>query len=172
MQELTASSTFDNADQENVDDNISEGEIKYTDGHDFSKRANCYRTQLYKSLKFLKEIKRPSMKELQSKMVFLPPRLPHQKKTLIFDLDETLIHSYNYVDENDMSKHTTSYAEKKCMYGLTFSLRPYALECLRAANENFQVIIFTASVKCYADAILDYIDPRKELIQYRLYRDS
>jgi len=31
-------------------------------------------------------------------------------------------------------------------------------------------VAFTASDQQYADAILDHIDPNKELIQYRLYR--
>ena len=32
------------------------------------------------------------------------------------------------------------------------------------------MIVFTASHQVYADAILDYIDPKKEYIQARLYR--
>lgn len=33
-----------------------------------------------------------------------------------------------------------------------------------------QVGVFTASNQVYADAILDYIDPTGDLIQFRLYR--
>jgi CTD small phosphatase-like protein 2 len=44
------------------------------------------------------------------------------------------------------------------------------MECLEEANQNFQVIVFTASDQVYADAILDYIDPNRDLIQYRMYR--
>ena len=32
--------------------------------------------------------------------------------------------------------------------------------------------IFTASVKEYADAIIDYLDPNKNLIKFRLYRNN
>lgn len=32
--------------------------------------------------------------------------------------------------------------------------------------------MFTASHKFYADVVLDYLDPQKELIHYRLYRDQ
>ena len=52
------------------------------------------------------------------------------------------------------------------------NVRPYALECLRSANEFYQVIVFTASHQSYADVVLDFLDPHHELIQYRLYRDS
>jgi len=38
-------------------------------------------------------------------------------------------------------------------------------------NKYFEVVVFTASHKWYADSILDYIDPEGKLIQHRLYRD-
>lgn len=39
-------------------------------------------------------------------------------------------------------------------------------------NEFFEVVVFTASTKLYADVVLDHIDPERKLIQHRLYRDS
>jgi CTD small phosphatase-like protein 2 len=51
------------------------------------------------------------------------------------------------------------------------NIRPYALECLMKANQQYQVVVFTASHKAYADEVLDKLDPEKKLIQYRLYRD-
>lgn len=53
-----------------------------------------------------------------------------------------------------------------------FNIRPYTRECLEKVNENFEVIVFTASHRWYADVILDYIDPEKKLIQHRVYRDN
>ena len=53
-----------------------------------------------------------------------------------------------------------------------FNIRPYAREVLVEASKYFEVVIFTAAQKAYADAILDYLDPENELIQYRLYRES
>ena len=52
-----------------------------------------------------------------------------------------------------------------------FNIRPYTQECLEMVNKYFEVVVFTASHKWYADVILDYIDPTKKLIQHRLYRD-
>jgi CTD small phosphatase-like protein 2 len=34
------------------------------------------------------------------------------------------------------------------------------------------VAVFTASLKCYADPIIDYLDKDKTLIQHRIYRES
>lgn len=52
-----------------------------------------------------------------------------------------------------------------------FNIRPYTRECLEMVNKHFEVVVFTASHKWYADCILDYIDPEHKLIQHRLYRD-
>ena len=51
------------------------------------------------------------------------------------------------------------------------NVRPYAKEIIKKMSKYFDVIVFTAGNQCYADPILDYIDPEK-CIQHRLYRDS
>ena len=52
-----------------------------------------------------------------------------------------------------------------------FNIRPYAREMLEYVNKYFEVAVFTASHKWYADVILDYIDPSNTLIQHRVYRE-
>lgn len=52
-----------------------------------------------------------------------------------------------------------------------FNIRPFTKECLELVNKFYEVVVFTASHKWYADVILDYIDPKKEYIQHRFYRD-
>ena len=131
-----------------------------------------YRYQAWISLNYIKSHPQPELRQLEDKFVFLPPRLPHQKKTLIFDLDETLIHSYHFWIEEDTSLITASYVIDNEVWTFKFSVRPHAVECLEAANKFFQIVIFTASLKVYADAILNILDPENKLIHHRLYRDS
>ena len=52
------------------------------------------------------------------------------------------------------------------------NIRPYVHDLLKYASEEFEVIIFTASNKNYADAILAHLDPMKKFVHHRLYRDS
>ena len=52
-----------------------------------------------------------------------------------------------------------------------FNIRPYTKECLELVNKYYEVIVFTASHKWYADVILDYIDPENKYFQHRFYRD-
>jgi CTD small phosphatase-like protein 2 len=39
-------------------------------------------------------------------------------------------------------------------------------------NKYYEVVVFTASHKWYADVILDHIDPLGEYFQHRMYRES
>lgn len=50
------------------------------------------------------------------------------------------------------------------------NFRPFAHDILRELSKEFEIMVFTASVSCYADAVLDLLDPENEFISYRLYR--
>lgn len=50
------------------------------------------------------------------------------------------------------------------------NIRPYAYEILRNLAEKFELIVFTASHSCYANVVLDTLDPEKKYIQHRLFR--
>jgi CTD small phosphatase-like protein 2 len=105
--------------------------------------------------------------------VLLPkPRNPKIKKTLFLDLDETMIHCLDDRDpENEepdviiripMGPSDSPLDDDYVDAGI--NIRPHLYECLRQANECFQVVVFTASDQQYANAILDHIDPHHQLI--------
>ena len=82
----------------------------------------------------------------------LPPEIETSTYTLVLDLDETLVHFF----------YTPS--------GGTFLIRPFCIQFLEEMAKIFEIVIFTAALKDYADSILDILDPNKILINYRLYR--
>ena len=97
-------------------------------------------------------------------------------KTIVFDLDETLIHCLQSAVGNPyLLKQVDVVLDVKFPTGevaqAPVNIRPYAIECLQRVSERNEVIIFTASHQCYADVILDYLDPHHKLIHHRLYRD-
>lgn len=98
-------------------------------------------------------------------MIELPHTKPGIKKTIIFDLDETLAHCVRVENPSrpaDVYLNITVASGNVVKKG--FNIRPFTKECLELVNKDFEVIVFTASHKTYADVILDYIDPKGTLI--------
>ena len=99
---------------------------------------------------------------------FTPPSPMVGKKTLILDLDETLIHSSGFKPAQDIEFFKKPFASSSGAY---VYLRPGLRDFLKYCYENFDLFIFTASRQQYADYIIDQLFP---LIQsdHRYYRDS
>lgn len=95
---------------------------------------------------------------------FPPPRKNHMK-TLIFDLDETLIHS----SENPPNSKIKSF--KAGYPSFYVCKRPGLDDFMKKCSNLFDVFIFTSSDQPYADAIIDVICPFVDH-QHRLYRSS
>ena len=49
-------------------------------------------------------------------------------------------------------------------------VRPFAVDCLKAVGQFYEVAIFTAGLDFYADAVIDYLDPTGSLVQHRFYQ--
>jgi CTD small phosphatase-like protein 2 len=111
------------------------------------------------------------MTAVEEKTVSLPvlPKLKG-RKTVIFDMDETLIHCCGDPNKGKIKLDITTPEGLKAVTSI--NVRPHAIECLREAAKIYEVIVFTASVQSYADAVLNYLDPTGELIHHRLYRHN
>ena len=62
--------------------------------------------------------------------------------------------------------------EAKKEYKVGIFVRRGVKQFLAEVSKYFEVGIFTASVKEYADAVIDHLDPNKNLIKFRLYRNN
>ena len=93
------------------------------------------------------------------------------KRVAIFDLDETLMHrKLKNIEntENIISIHLPSNKEVK----VGINLRPHLFKSLQKIKKYYYLIAFTASQQAYADAVLNLIDPKKEIFSMRLYRHN
>ena len=93
------------------------------------------------------------------------------KNTLVLDLDETLVHSNleQQLEEADFSFPVNFNNQQHIV---NVRRRPYLTEFMEFAARHFEVVVFTASQRVYAERLLNKIDPDKILIKHRLYRES
>lgn len=116
---------------------------------------------------------RITRKKKTSKVVIPPQSEKHKgKKTIVLDLDETLIKSfYNEPDEFDFTidiqfPHMGKIIEQH----VYIKKRPGLDEFLQTLAERFELIMFTAALPVYANEILKQIDPSNNLFSHVLYR--
>jgi len=90
------------------------------------------------------------------------------KKTLILDLDETLVHS-GFHPFNRKSDFTLNIKVDGKNHTIFVLKRPYVEEFLSEIAPYFEIIIFTASISEYASPLIDMLDKNK-LTSGRLFR--
>ena len=108
---------------------------------------------------------------LSKEINLLPPKLPEylNKKTLILDLDETLVHSsFLPFPKNDIILNVQFDGN---FYKIYVLVRPGAEEFIKNISQYYELVTFTASLSKYASPLLDILDKEKN-IQHRLYRES
>ena len=97
------------------------------------------------------------------------------KKLLILDIDETLVHSDLDFSLNqnktkyDAILHFDSEEEKNIPVPLL--VRPGTKKFLDYAVQEFDLVVFTASDQQYADVVIDYLEKDKKYFKMRLYRN-
>jgi RNA polymerase II subunit A small phosphatase-like protein len=108
--------------------------------------------------------------KLNSSISFTKEKI--KEKTLVIDLDETLVHSdFNYfynpdiilkvgIDDNDPTTKCDVYV----------SIRPGVKEFLSQLSNYYEIIFFTASCESYAKPLMNYLDEKK-VVSHKLFRD-
>lgn len=105
-------------------------------------------------LLLIKKLKKPLKEEIQSKEVLLGKR--QEKFTLVLDLDETLILCLSTSED--------------CKFQI--KLRPHLYDLLERIKGKYEIIIFTASSKEYAEAVVKSIDKSHKYIKKVISRNN
>jgi RNA polymerase II subunit A small phosphatase-like protein len=105
-------------------------------------------------------------------VVWLLPPLSNEdkeRKCLVLDLDETLVHSsFKIIPNPDFIVPVEIDNQFHNVYVLK---RPGVDEFMRKMGEKYEIVVFTASLAKYADPVLDMLDVHK-VVKHRLFRES
>ena len=126
--------------------------------------------------KVAKILNRTSSRSLTRPKPFLQRK---KKYLLVLDIDETLVHSELIIEQSREKPAINKKYDRRVefrnpngtvdVYGVRY--RPFLLEFLDRMSKLYDLAIYTASAKDYADAVIDQLDPTKTLFIGRLYRE-
>ena len=91
------------------------------------------------------------------------------KKTLVIDLDETIVHSL--FEYNSSAEIVLPITIQGHIFMIYVQIRPKCIEFIKEAAKYFEIVIFTAAKAIYADPLMDLLDP-SGIVTKRLYREQ
>ncbi|KAK9466920.1 NIF domain protein, partial [Lipomyces arxii] len=92
------------------------------------------------------------------------------QKTLILDLDETLIHSMSKGSKTSSGHMIEVKIDKQHAILYYVHKRPYCDDFLKKISQWYSLVVFTASVQEYADPVIDWLEQDRKLFKARYYR--
>ena len=119
-------------------------------------------------LGYIKSLPVPDVSDLRDKCVEFGDYTRH--KTLIWDMDETLIHSQLLMPNQETAYNSDFIITLKNGTRFGVAIRPYSIKCLEHLSQFYEMAIFTAADQEYADLIIDKIDPNRTFFPHRMYR--
>ena len=109
------------------------------------------------------------LEQIEEKKVFLPNS--KFDKTIVFDLDETLVHCNDSEGDEGDAEINLRFPTGE-LYEASINFRPFYKECLKELSKHFELILFTASHSCYGEPVTALIDPNGEIFSHKFFRDS
>lgn len=94
-----------------------------------------------------------------------------KEKTLVIDLDETLVHSSFEPNESADVMLQVDFDDNNQNCDIYLSIRPGAREFIKSLSNYYEIIIFTASNSKYAEPVMNLLDD-KNIIDKKLFREN
>lgn len=141
------------------------------DGETMDKTAEAEMTPVVDAENYSRRSSESSEGSYVAEDALLTPRSPENrhKKTLVLDLDETLVHSsFKPVPNPDFIVPITIDGNVHQVYVMK---RPGVDEFMQKVCQKYEIVLFTASLSKYANPLLDILDPANT-IDYRLFREA
>jgi RNA polymerase II subunit A small phosphatase-like protein len=90
------------------------------------------------------------------------------RKTVVLDLDETLVHSsFKPVEKADITLNVDIEGQLCVIYVL---VRPFVASFIKRMSKHYEVVVFTASLSKYAEPLVKELDPEGVCV-YKLFRE-
>ncbi|CAD8154277.1 unnamed protein product [Paramecium octaurelia] len=115
-------------------------------------------------------LKGPSNSFIKTKMQVLPEARTPKAKTLLLDLDETLIHSCSAREKSQTCILAVSEQGEEARIYL--NVRPFCQWFLQQMSLLYTIYVYTASSSAYANTIVKYLDPKGQWISGILSRQN
>ncbi|WVZ69586.1 hypothetical protein U9M48_018353 [Paspalum notatum var. saurae] len=112
----------------------------------------------------------PDLMDVDSPSCLLKTPVRRKHVTLVLDLDETLVHST--LDPCDNADFTLEVFFNMKNHTVYVRKRPHLKMFLEKVAQMFELVIFTASQRIYAEQLIDRLDPDGKYISRRIYRES
>lgn len=116
-------------------------------------------------------LERPTADQIKALKVEFGP--VDRQKTLILDMDETLIHAKPKIKANEDFEPDFEIVLEDDEGELVFMVktRPGLVECLERLATFYEIAVFTAAERTYATKIIKHFDPNGDYIKHILSRE-